>query len=130
MDIGDSVNGFANYMLDKTMFSRILSNVVGITFLIIVCIALILMFNYGDEIKEDRRRNARTLVYMFIAVFVLILIHYQSVMRKSRMYIQEATESNTLNGIEKIRNKADQITPFDNQPTATIVPDITEQQYY
>ena len=129
MDIGDSVNNFTDYILDNTIFSRLLSNALGVSIMIMICIIVIVMLNFNEEISDHRVETARTAIYIFISVFVCVLVYYQAVKRKTNNMIQDVTDTENLRNIEKIRNNTVPINPFN----VTVAPeklDITEQQFY
>lgn len=145
MDIGDSINSFTDYVLDNTIFSRLLSNAFGVSVMIMICIIVIVMLNFNEEITEHRTKSVRTAIYIFISVFICTLVYYHAVKRKTNNLVQDIQDNENLRNIEKIRNNTVPINPFTASatsvtstapaptPAAPTIPaglDITEQQFY
>jgi len=112
-DLGETINNFSNYLINESMFSRLLRNPIGSTFLILIIIIIILMLNYKDEIYDDQIKAIRVSIYLFVFILCYLFLHYKSLANLFEYANENKVEKQI---VEEIANTEEEIKPFTQPP--------------
>jgi len=115
-DLGGSINGFTDYIVNDTIFSSVIKNSFGTAVLIVLLIFIILSINYKNVMYGTK--FYKTTFYIFLSVLGLLFMHYAAVKCQFENSGENSAKDELFNNIDKYRSET--IEPVEKNENTTV----------